>query len=96
MSACIIVIDRPQPEEREAVHELVKANADTWWHWFENTWLVTGNLTAVRWRDVLKPAAKPGPSAILIVQLADEGWAYFGPKAKERAKWLHEHVKRYP
>ena len=91
----IVILDRGNSTERSAIHAIVKENSDGWWHQYADTWIVNGT-SASRWRDLVKPALKPGPSSVMVIRLPDSDdrkWAYFGPKAEQRGKWLHSNYK---
>lgn len=87
----IIILDHADDGEREAVQAIVKDNAERWWHRLEDIWFVVGRSSG-EWRDLVKPVIKQGPSSVLVMALPAKGdrrWAYFGPKADERLRWLH-------
>lgn len=87
-----IIIDGANEEEREAIHEAVKASTEWWWHRFSDTWIVRGG-TAEEWRDRITPLLQTGPSSVLVLSLpplAQRRWSYYGPNAKERGEWLHK------
>ncbi|MBD3322391.1 MAG: hypothetical protein GF350_14920 [Chitinivibrionales bacterium] len=92
----VVLLDRAGNEEREIVHSAIKEHANGWWHRHENTWIV-GGLTSAKWRDVVKEAMFSGPSSVLVLALPREEakryWSYYGPKSKERCKWLHDNIK---
>lgn len=92
MSDFAISIDRATQAELNAVHEIVKENANGWWHRHVNLWIVGGG-TASKWRDLLKPALLSG-SSILVLQLPDEDsekkWSYNGQNAEEKCRWFHD------
>jgi hypothetical protein len=91
------VLDHGTPEEREAIHALVKEHANGWWHRFANVWFV-GGRTAAWWRDTLRPAKRPG-SSILVLRLPDpdgRAWASIGPNSPERFHWLHATYTKNP
>ena len=94
MTKYVIILDRGSRDQREAVQAIVKQHAnEIWWHWFADTWLVEG-YTAGFWRDAIRPVITPGSASVLVIELGED-WAYYGPKAAERMKWLHQRVKRY-
>jgi hypothetical protein len=40
----------------------------------------------------VRPAIQKGPSSVLVMALPNRpkrSWAYFGPEARARFKWLH-------
>lgn len=91
----VIIVDRAAPDQLNTVHEAIKEEADGWWHRFENTWVV-GGLSSAQWRDLVKEHIHSGAS-VMVLRLPDEqakrNWAFFGPRAKERAAWLHRNIR---
>lgn len=89
----IIVFDELSSERREVAHALIKEKANGWWHNMPNIWIVGGH-TSVYWRNELKPVIVGTNAAILVMRLPKElplrDWAYFGPKAEARTRWLDE------
>jgi hypothetical protein len=90
-SAVMIVLDRATPEEREAVHALVKQHAKGWWHQFSDVW-IAGGKTSREWRDILRGTIPGGTSSLLVIALPEEGrrqWSFRGPRVRRRTRWLH-------
>jgi hypothetical protein len=92
----VILLDRATPEERAAVQSAIKEKARGWWHHFQDSWIVSGE-TAKFWRDLVKENLNSPQSAVLVLSLPEEkakrGWAYFGPRSKDKTKWLHENYR---
>jgi hypothetical protein len=90
-----IVLSASTAEQREAVQAIIKENASRgWWHRFPNMWLV-GGRSASQWRDLVRPAMRPGIGAVLVLKIDTDDpntWSFFGPRSKETTKWLHEHL----
>jgi len=90
----IIVLERPTAETREAVQTLIKKHASGWWHRFPDLWLASGHPPQF-WRDEIRPLVAGTGRGVFVFLLpaaeADRAWAYFGPKAEERGKWLHDY-----
>lgn len=91
-----ISVDRATAEELNNVQEIVKANADGWWHRHASFWIV-GGQSASKWRDLIKPVLTESPSTILVLRLPgkDVGrwWAFAGRDAEAKCKWLHDNFK---
>lgn len=95
MKHCVIILDRCNVSEREAVHRIIKDNATDWWHQFMNTWVVSGR-SLVEWRDLITPALESAtPSAVLVLSIPDDEtkpWTYYGPAPRERTEWFRENL----
>lgn len=89
----IIVFDELSDERREVAHAFIKEKADGWWHNMPNVWIV-GGRDAGYWRDELKPIVAGTDAAIFVMKLPTElpqrHWAFYGPKANEKTRWLKE------
>lgn len=89
----IIVFDQLSNERREVAHELIKANANGWWHNLPNVWIV-GGQTVSFWRETLHPVIASTGASILVMNLPAEpstrSWAFYGPRGSQKAKWLYE------
>ena len=91
-SMFVILLDRISDLEREAVHQVIKTNADTWWHRFENVWLAEGR-SVHDWRDlVYEVLVRPGSSSVLVLKLPEDErwWSLHGTNVREKARWLYE------
>jgi hypothetical protein len=88
----VVLIDRATPAERASVQAAIKESAKGWWHHFEDAWIVSGG-SASKWRKLVKENLSDPPSGVLVLRLPDgkdeRQWAYYGPFAKKRMKWLH-------
>jgi hypothetical protein len=86
----VIIFDRIRPEERQAAHEIIKANANGWWHHFENTW-IAGGKTPGEWRDLLSDVIPTGPSSVIVFALpSTPGWASFSRSGI--VDWFHDNL----
>src|SRR4051794_10277344 len=86
----LIILDQPDPLEREAVHEIVKAYADEWWHELENVWIASGHSPEF-WRDVTRPALPFGASGVVVIALPPESrddFRAWGPGYANRTAWV--------
>ena len=95
---CVVILDQPTAELREAAHEIIRTNANGWWHRMPDIWIV-GGIEPRAWRDLLQPviARFPGSSVFVLRLPAKEGnrsWSYFGVNAKERMEWIHDNYLR--
>lgn len=91
MKKYIIVLDRATPEERAAVQMAIKEQANGWWHHFQDAWIVSGKTVGF-WRDLVKGIIDSPGSGVLVLALpkkVERRWAFFGPRPKEKTKWLH-------
>ena len=93
MTRFLIILDRASAVELQLAHGVVKQGAPSWWHHFSTTWIVTGGSVSL-WRDRIKTCLIQSKSSVLVLQLPDEGyWAYHGPRAAKRCKWLKTATK---
>ena len=91
----ILVANELSDEQREKIQDVVKANADGWWHHMPNVWLLSGK-TATAWRDLVKDIVAPGPAGILVFKVDtvfSGGWS--GYTQKKMYPWLHENWKKH-
>lgn len=90
-NAFAISVDRATQAELNQIHEVIKANANGWWHRHLNFWIV-GDGSALEWRNLIKPYLVSGSSVLVLKLPAEDGdrnWAYSGPNAAEKCKWIH-------
>src|SRR5690606_36286918 len=75
----VISIDRATQEELNRAHQIIKENANGWWHRHATTW-IAGGLTAAEWRDLLKDTLRSSQSSVLVLKLPKEeagsAWAF--------------------
>ncbi len=92
----VVSVDRATADELNKVQQVIKANADGWWHRHTNFWIV-GGQSAAKWRDLILPCLIEQPSTVLVLNLPDSDekrwWAFGGDGAKEKCKWLHDNYK---
>lgn len=90
---CVIILDRAKPAEREAVHEAIKENADTWWHQFTNVWIAGGHRVSF-WTDLIRPLLPDGPSGLIVLHLPEDEkdrlYSAYMRNVDNRTKWLDE------
>lgn len=90
----VVLLDHPTPAQRNAVHARIKRATKSWWHYFDDAWIVGGGKDATEWNNRLAPAFKSGDSALLVFRLPGvnetQSWAYFGPDSSKRVGWLHK------
>jgi hypothetical protein len=92
----IITADAINNTQRTLLHQVVKENADDWWHRMPNVWVVKGGGGATAWRDRLRPIVPLAPSSVLVLPLRATGkqrWASVGPRA-QIGSWLREALAR--
>ncbi len=92
----VISVDRATGDELNNVQNVIKENANGWWHRHTNVWIVGGG-SASKWRDLIKPALPSRDSSVLVIKLpsedADRSWAFSGKDASAKCKWFHENYK---
>jgi len=90
-----ISVDRATQNELNEVQELIKKNANGWWHRHASFWVV-GGLQASQWRDLIKPALVSGASVLVLALPTtekDRNWSFSGPSATAKCKWFHDNFK---
>lgn len=87
-----ISVDRATESELNEVHQIIKENANGWWHRHVSFWVV-GGLQCSEWRDLIKPFLVSGAS-VLVLELPadskDRNWSFSGTTATEKCKWFHD------
>ena len=95
MPTFAIVADGVTPEQREAMHEAIKAASHRgWWHHFGNLWIVRG-LSATEWRNTVREPVRGGAASVVVLKIDtdDSGtWAWFGANAEKACRWLHDYL----
>jgi hypothetical protein len=99
--ARLIVIDRAQASQLNAIHTFIAANANGWWHHMSNVWLVGSDKSTEWWREQIRPFLLPLPGAptpgVLVLALPPgelfREWAYFGPNDSDQIGWLHDNYQ---
>lgn len=87
----LIVFDQLSDERRDVAHEIIKANANGWWHNMPNVWIV-GDHDAAFWRDILQPVISGTGASVLVLHLpppGGRGWAHFGPGSESKTEWFY-------
>jgi len=94
----VIILDRPSQAQRAAVQARIKKVTQSWWHEYDDVWMVRSATTPSEWIDRLQPVFKTGNASFLVLGLpgADEArtWAYFGPDPTKRLAWLHRYYTK--
>lgn len=90
----VIILDKPSNEQRNAAHAVIATKCDTWWHYFNNVWLVT-DFTAVEWRSALDHVVDMKPSSSCLVltlpqNKSERWWAMRSQSAEKKAEWLQQ------
>jgi hypothetical protein len=77
--AHVVILDAPSAEQREQVHEAVKANAAAWWHHLPDVWIVLSDKDANDWRDLVREAATPKLNVLVLKLPPRRGfrWSYY-------------------
>ena len=87
-----ISVDRGTQDELNEVHQIIKANANGWWHTHVSFWVV-GGLKCSEWRDLIKPVLLSGASVLVLKLPSDKkerNWAFSGTNANKKCKWFHD------
>lgn len=91
----IIIMERATPEELEAVHEIAKAHAESWWHEVENVWIVKGHR-ARYWRTLIAPVIPYGNSGVVVLGLPVTDpraeASNYGVDHRARMAWLYDNI----
>lgn len=89
----IILVDNTTLEQEQAFIAYIKEEGFGWWHYINNSWLLTINsdIKASDIRDELKEIFEDEFN--LVIELrgdTDDTWAGFGPSSNKRDmfKWL--------
>jgi hypothetical protein len=89
----MILIDSATDAQRSAVHQKVKKASGSWWHAYNDAWIVQGGPTANEWIPRLQSIFKTGAGSFLVFGMPStsetRSWAYFGPNPNQRVSWLH-------
>ena len=91
----VIIIEVSTKEQNDAFLAWIKAEKLGWWHWFQNTWLLSnpaGSLRASGIRDKLRECFGTANTLVLELKNGEDTWAGFGPKTddKDMFKWLRK------
>ena len=89
-----IVANRISTAQREQIQGIVKANANGWWHGFDDLWIV-GGRTASEWRDLVGVAVPSQPSGVIVLKIDKDNpprWAYKAAMSDANRDWLHKNL----
>lgn len=91
----VVMIDSVTEDQNKKFLAWVKEENVGWWHWFDNSWLISNNrdhLTAATIRD--KAMEIYSGENVLVLELHEgEGtWSGFGPNSgdKDMFKWIRD------
>src|SRR5262245_17374092 len=94
----VIILDQPSQGQRNAVHARVKKQTSTWWHMYEDIWIVRSTHQPTQWINLLKSVFATGAAGFLVLGLpnTDEtrSWGYFGPNPAQKVDWLHKNYTK--
>ena len=85
----LISVDMIDDTQRALIHELVKENADSWWHQQANLWIVIGGGDVGDWRDAIGPFIRGVPGNVIVLKLPPEGMRAWGTNGVN-GTWLRE------
>lgn len=86
----IVVASSLSAQQREQIHEIVKAKSNGWWHHMPNVWIVRGG-TVASWTDSWTSVVEPGRAAGLVFKLDNgtpEGWS--GYAEQKMYDWIQD------
>jgi len=90
----VIILNQPTQAQRNAVHARVKKATGTWWHAYDDIWIVRSTNQPTQWINLLKGQFATGPAGFLVLGLPDtdqtRSWGYFGPNPNDMVGWLHK------
>src|SRR5665647_192371 len=79
----VLIADEIDNTQRTLLHELVKRDAESWWHQYANVWVVQGGDLRT-WRSNCSVITPVPPSSLVVLALKDRPgnrWAVAGPHA---------------
>lgn len=93
----LIVADKIDDTQRSLMHVAVKDNAKSWWHRFEDLWVIRTEMGTADWRDLLRPFLLEGTSVLVIAMEQSPGgrWAAAGLPAGAM-EWFNEEIAGRP
>jgi hypothetical protein len=89
-----IVANLPSDSQRDEVHQIVKENANGWWHAFGDLWIV-GGKSAKEWRDLVGPIFPTAPSGVIVLKIDREHsgtWASQAKLSDSALAWLKKNL----
>ncbi len=95
--AFVIMLGNITAPQRNAAHELIKKDANGWWHHLPDVWIVGGHGHK-HWADLLAPIINGTPGKLVVLELPrDHAERMFAQrnggqwvKAEESSRWLWE------
>lgn len=79
--------------QRTLIHEAIKKASESWWHQWEDCWVLESGLEFDTLSDRLTPFASIDGSEILILALKETpGGRWAGKLAKGRSDWFAENM----
>jgi len=91
----VVLIESSTKEQNEIFLSWIKSEGIGWFHWFQNTWLlsnVRGHLSASDIRSEVRKAYGSANTLVLELQGVNDTWAGFGPNSEEKNmfKWIRD------
>ena len=77
-------LNKPGQDYTRLHNEIKKAN--TWWHYLESTWIISTDLSVLRWSNRLQKHMDKNDH-LLVVEICDN---YNGWLPQEAWDWLHK------
>ena len=91
----IVSLASSSKAQNDAFLQAIKEKNVGYWHWLDNTWLITNSSGALSASELISMVKSTHPGIYcLVTEIHSSGttWAGFGPKSEEKNmfKWLHE------
>ncbi len=87
----VIIADEIDNTQRTLLHELVKRDAESWWHQYANVWVVKGGNIR-QWRSNCSVFVPLPPASLIVLALKQtpgERWGIAGAKSGDFS-WFRE------
>jgi hypothetical protein len=86
-SKIIVMANEATLEQRNQVTLAIKALGNSWWHWFEQAWVISDYAGRdVAWWRTFVTASAPGLHVLVLRVYGKVDWAGFG--VPDRFTWL--------
>ncbi len=93
----VIIADEIDNTQRTLLHELVKRDAESWWHQYANVWVVKGG-NMKQWRSNCSVIVPLPPASVIILALKQRPggrWGVAGGKSGDFS-WFRETLTPEP
>ena len=92
----VVGIDEETPEDVSSFLNYIKQQRFGWWHWIDNTWLLTTyneQVTVVEIRDRLREIT--GKKTVVVIEVKSVAWATYGPMGEGDSKNISRWIRDY-